>query len=101
MLFCSSLESLIVVGDLWVCLCLFLIFSLLCIRFLLCCIDCPIWVVLFVVLGCFCIWVRDFSVSYVGLRLSADYYVGVPLFGCWSLSVCDLLHFRLFRVFCL
>ena len=40
-LFCSSLESLIVVGDLWVCLCLFLIFSLLCIRFLLCCIDCP------------------------------------------------------------
>ena len=42
----------------------------------------------------FCIWVRDFYVSYVGLRLSADYYVGVPLFGCWSLSVCDFLYFR-------
>ena len=51
-LFCSSLESLIVVGDLWVCLCLFLIFSLLCIRFLLCCIDCP-----YLSLFCLLFWV--------------------------------------------
>ena len=51
-LFCSSLESLIVVGDLWVCLCLFLIFYLLCIRFWLCCIDCP-----YLSLFCLLFWV--------------------------------------------